>query len=212
MQRARQRGFTLIELLLAISILGLLSLGAYQFLANTSQSAQRLHERQQALLSLARLQSVIANDLGQWVNRPIRDELGDPLPAFVLEPSGALEFTRRGLSNPLDRTRSDMLRVRYEIRDGRLWRLSWTTLDRLQGMQPVATPLGPVLLSLRWRVQGAPGTPVAEFWPPASAGGSARVRAAADAGAPEVVNLELEVEPWGRLRRIYGMPGNDPRL
>jgi len=41
-----QRGFTLIELLLAISILGLMSLGAYQFLANTSQSALRLNERQ----------------------------------------------------------------------------------------------------------------------------------------------------------------------
>lgn len=207
-----QRGFTLIELMLAISILGLISLGAYQFLANTSQSAQRLQARQQALLDLARLQSVIASDLGQWVDRPIRDALGDPLPAFVLEPDGALEFTRRGLSNPLDKNRSDMLRVRYELREGRLWRLSWTTLDRLQGMQPLASPLGPAeLTSLRWRVRGAPGSPVLEFWPPASAGGSARVQATIDAGAPEVVNLELEVPPWGRLRRIYGMPGNDPR-
>ena len=66
-----QRGFTLIELLLAISILGLMSLGAYQFLANTSQSALRLNERQQELLAVERLQAVIAADLDQWVNRPI---------------------------------------------------------------------------------------------------------------------------------------------
>jgi general secretion pathway protein J len=203
-----QRGFTLIELLLAISILGLMSLGAYQFLANTSQSALRLNERQQELLAVERLQAVIAADLDQWVNRPIRDELGDPLPAFVLEPSGAMEFTRRGLSNPLDKPRSDMLRVRYEVREGRLWRLTWTTLDRLQGMKPLESPVGPKELQLQWRVQASPGTSVEQFWPPADAGGSARARSQTR-GAPEIVNLDLDVEPWGRIRRIYWMPSND---
>lgn len=203
-----QRGFTLIELLLAISILGLMSLGAYQFLANTSQSALRLNERQQELLAVERLQAVIAADLDQWVNRPIRDELGDPLPAFVLEPSGAMEFTRRGLSNPLDKPRSDMLRVRYEVREGRLWRLTWTTLDRLQGMKPLESPVGPKELQLQWRVQASPGASVEQFWPPAEAGGSARARSQTR-GAPEIVNLDLDVEPWGRIRRIYWMPSND---
>jgi len=116
-------------------------------------------------LAVERLQAVIAADLDQWVNRPIRDELGDPLPAFVLEPSGAMEFTRRGLSNPLDKPRSDMLRVRYEVREGRLWRLTWTTLDRLQGMKPLESPVGPKELQLQWRVQASPGTSVEQFWP-----------------------------------------------
>ncbi|MEL0028548.1 MAG: type II secretion system minor pseudopilin GspJ [Perlucidibaca sp.] len=204
-----QRGFTLVELLVAMAILAVLSIGAFQFLRNTSVSAQHLGQRQQDLLALERLQGVIANDLSQWVDRPIRDELGDSLPSFVLEPGGALEFTRRGFSNPLDRTRSDMLRVRYELRGDRLWRLTWTTLDRLPGMKPVAAPLGPKGMTLRWRVLARAGGKVGEVWPDISSGASGQSRTVLDRGAPEVVNLELKLPPWGNLRRVYWIPGHE---
>lgn len=204
-----QRGFTLIELLVAIAIMAVLSVGAFNFLHSTSVASERLGKRQQELLALERLQGVIANDLSQWVNRPIRDELGDGLPPFVLEPGGALEFTRRGFSNPLDKTRSDMLRVRYELRDGRFWRLTWTTLDRLPGIKPVAAPLGPKGLSLRWRVLSQSDGKVGQVWPDTSSGASGQSRTVLDQGAPEVVNLEMRLPPWGEIRRVYWMPGND---
>ena len=73
----RERGFTLIELLVAMVIMALMSLGAFNFLSSTSRSAEHLGERQRDLLALERLQAVIASDLSQWVDRPIRDELGD---------------------------------------------------------------------------------------------------------------------------------------
>ena len=104
----RERGFTLIELLVAMVIMALMSLGAFNFLSSTSRSAEHLGERQRDLLALERLQAVIASDLSQWVDRPIRDELGDSLPSFVLATDGSLEFTRRGLSNPLDKQRSEI--------------------------------------------------------------------------------------------------------
>jgi len=204
-----QRGFTLIELLVAIAILALISVGAFNFLHGTSVSAERLGSRQKDLLAVERLQGVIANDLSQWVDRPVRDELGDSLPSFVLEPGGALEFTRRGFSNPLDRTRSDMLRVRYELRGNRLWRLTWTTLDRLPGMKPLAAPLGPEGLSLRWRVLAQAGGKVGQVWPDTSSGATGQSRTVLDQGAPEVVNLEMKLQPWGELRRVYWMPGHE---
>lgn len=204
-----QRGFTLIELLVAMSIMALMSLGAYRFIASTSRTGEILQNRQEQLLALERLQGTIANDLAQWVNRPIRDELGDPLPPFVLETGGALEFTRRGLGNPLDKPRSDLLRVRYELRGDRLWRLTWATLDRLPGQRPLMTPLGPRGVSLTWRVQGDPSQPVQTVWPAISSGASGSGRNVVTVGAPEVVDLQLRILPWGDIRRVYWMPGND---
>lgn len=210
-RRSRQRGFTLIELLVSMAILAVISLGAYGFLSSTSATALKVQERQARLLSLARLQGVIAQDLSQWVNRPIRDELGDPLPPFVLEPGGALEFTRRGLSNPLDKPRSDLIRIRYEMRGQRLWRLSWNTLDRLPGQQPLASPLGPEGLAVRWRVQNGPDAQVLAIWPATSAGANASNRNIVTEGAPETVDLQMQIAPWGELRRVYGLPGHDAR-
>lgn len=207
--RRQQRGFTLVELLVAMAIMALISVGAFSFLSGTSRTAERLATRQQELLALERLQGVIANDLAQWVDRPVRDELGDPLPGFVLEPGGAMEFTRRGLSNPLDRPRSDLLRVRYEVRGKRLWRLTWSTLDRLPGMRPLAAPLGPEGLSLRWRVQGGSNSKIEAVWPPAESGATGQSRAVLTQGAPEVVNLDMKLPPWGDIRRVYWMPGHE---
>lgn len=208
-RRASLRGFTLIELLVSMAILAIISLGAYSFLSSTSATALRVQERQAKLLALARLQGVIAQDLSQWVNRPIRDELGDALPPFVLEPDGSLEFTRRGLSNPLDKARSDLLRVRYEMRGKRLWRLTWNTLDRLPGQKPLAAPLGPKDVTLRWRVQAAPSSPVLSLWPATTSGANASNRNVVTEGAPEVVDLQLQVAPWGEIRRVFLLPSYD---
>lgn len=205
----RQRGFTLIELLVSMAILAIISLGAYSFLSSTSSTALRVQERQARLLAVARMQGVIAQDLSQWVNRPVRDELGDALPPFVLEPDGALEFTRRGLSNPLDKPRSDLIRIRYEMRGKRLWRLSWNTLDRLPGQKPLASPLGPEGLSLRWRVQAGPSAAVLSIWPAITAGANASNRNIVTEGAPGVVDLQMQISPWGDLRRVYLLPGHD---
>lgn len=208
-KRLAARGFTLIELLVAITIMALISVGAFGFLSSTSRTAERLNDKQTQLLSLERMQSVIANDLAQWVDRPIRDELGDALPPFVLTAKGDLEFTRRGLSNPLDKPRSDMLRVRYEMRGKQLWRLTWLTLDRLPGLKPIESPLGPPLDKLRWRVRSSASSRVQDVWPPTSSGATALSGAVLNQGAPAVLNIELIVPPWGDIRRMYLLPDND---
>lgn len=206
---ANQRGFTLIELLVAVAIMALMSAGAYTFISSTSNTAARLQDRQAALLSIQRMQSIIANDLNQWVDRPIRDEFGDALPPFLLTADGALEFTRRGLRNPLDKPRSDLIRVRYELRQGVLWRLSWMTLDRLQGLKPVASPISPPMEQLRWRVMASNQSQTLQTWPPISAGSGAIRNAVVDQGAPRVINLDMVFEAWGQIRRVYRLPDND---
>lgn len=205
----KQRGFTLIELLVSMVIMALVSLGAYRFISSTSRTGEILQAKQQRLLSLERMQSTIASDLAQWVNRPIRDEMGDPLPPFILDQAGGLEFTRRGLSNPLDRSRSDMMRVRYEVRDGQLWRMTWYTLDRLPGQRPLMSPLGPRGVSISWFVQASPYTPVQNVWPSLTSGANAQGLGNTKTGAPEIVNLKINVPPWGDIRREFWLPGND---
>lgn len=204
-----QRGFTLIELVVAMALMALTSLGAYQFLSSTTQTAERLGAQQTQLLALQRMQATISRDLGQWVNRPIRDTLGDPLPALLLTPEGALEFTRRGLSNPLDRQRSDLIRVRYELVEGRLVRQVWSSLDRLPGEQPQSSIISPPGLTIRWRVLDSVGGRVVDVWPPVSVAGTARVGANLNAGTPVAVNFDFTLAPWGSLRRVYVMPEND---
>lgn len=207
--QATERGFTLIELLIAIAIMAIITIGAFTFLTSTSQTSETLNAHQRRLLTLERMQGVISNDLTQFVNRPIRDELGDPMPAFMLDPSGAVEFSRRGLSNPLDKNRSDLLRVRYEVRGDQLWRMTWGTLDRIPGQKPYAAPLGPRGIKVRWRVQANPYAPIGSVWPSISSGATAQSQSVLTAGAPEVVELQFNLVPWGDIRRVFWLPGND---
>ncbi|MFG1491436.1 type II secretion system minor pseudopilin GspJ, partial [Oceanospirillum sp. HFRX-1_2] len=93
-----QSGFTLLELLIAVAIFALIGLAGYKLLNSVIRTYEHTRDRSDSFSQLQKAVSVIEQDLKQLSRRSIRDELGDPLPAFSVNYRGGLplEFTRTG--------------------------------------------------------------------------------------------------------------------
>jgi len=198
----RNAGFTLLELMVALAIFGLLAAMAYGGLdtilkqrQTTDAHAARLAQLQMTVLWLER-------DIEQTVNRPVRDEYGVSLPALQGLEFGRyqLELTRNGWSNPLGRPRSSLQRVAWGVKDGKLIRAYWTTLDRSQDSQPLESEMldGVTKLELRFL---SPNRQWSRTWPDTALGSAApRVQ-------PRAVEVTLETEAEGRITRLFRVPG-----
>lgn len=198
----KQQGFTLLELLVALGIFALLAAMAYGGLNSvmtarqiTTQHAERLSELQMAFLWLGR-------DIEQAVDRSIRDEYALVQPAMLGVETGRyqLELTRTGWRNPAGRTRSNLQRVAYGLRDGNLLRVYWNVLDRAQDSEPLESVLleGVEKLELRFLNNRNKWQ---DSWPSSQLGGTV------SATPPKAVEVTLETKNEGRITRLFRVPG-----
>ena len=139
------KGFTLLEVLISITIFALLSLAAYQVLQGVLRSGEISKDHSQSLTELQRAMLIMEQDFTQIVARLSRDEnteeedlkvltAGDEL--FDSQDQG-IEFTRLGWKNPLGLLpRSNLLRVRYRLKEGQLQRLYFLYPDLIAGQEP----------------------------------------------------------------------------
>jgi len=111
-----------------------------------------------------------------------------------------LELTRTGWRNPAGRTRSNLQRVAYGLRDGNLLRVYWNVLDRAEDSEPLESVLldGVDKLELRFldhknQWQSA--------WP------SSQLGASESGIPPKVVEVTLETKSEGRITRLFRVPG-----
>ena len=196
----RQPGFTLLELLVAIAIFAMLGIGSYRLLATTiaTRDAARTHDN--ALMRLQKVFVVLNRDLSQAVARPVRNDFGDSVAAVLLN-NNQLEFSRQGWPNPLQATRSEMQRLRYELNTkGELWRLSWTQLDRERGMEPSRSLLLEKVEGLQVRVMSSNGQLEPE-WPVQR---NVQTNDGSGLGMmPTGVEVVMSVKPWGEIRRVF---------
>jgi general secretion pathway protein J len=198
----RSGGFTLIEVLLAVGIFAIVGLAASQMLGQMLQAEASTRQRAERLHALQRAVSIVERDLMQVVDRPVRDELGDPLPAL----RGGLddviaEFTRRGWRNPTQLPRAELQRVAYLLEEDRLVRLYWNVLDRAEDSAPVRQVLLDAVESASIEfIAGADDA--SAFWPPQSGGG--------DAGLPAAVRVRLAAQGFGEVERLVLLPGTLP--
>ena len=141
----RNKGFTLLEILIAIVIFALLSLAAYQVLQGVLRSGEISKEHNESLTQLQRAMLIIEQDFTQIVARTSRDSKEEAEDLKVLTTGNLLfdsedqgiEFTRLGWTNPLDLLpRSDLLRVRYRLKEGQLQRLYFLYPDIQTGEEP----------------------------------------------------------------------------
>ena len=208
-------GFTLIEVLIALSITALVSMIAYTSLSSVLTGVGRLRETTDRTYEINRAFMILSRDLRQFVNRPVRDEFGEPEPAL----SGGelarftLSFTRSGWHNPGAYPRSNLQRVNYRIEDDALWRDTYVVLDRagntepnsvqlLEGVEDLQLGFLGSLAQLQVESRGATldTTDWAENWVlDSSVPGQ-------ELAPPVALEISLQLQDWGEIRRLYALP------
>jgi general secretion pathway protein J len=201
----RAGGFTLLELLVAMAIfaiLGTLALSGYTELQRQSEYAEQRLER---LREVQRAMQAIGQDLGQIEPRPIREPLGESLIPAVLATDSieyGLQFTRAGWSNTAGLARPTLQRVGYRLDGEGLWRDHWPVLDRTLVTEPTRVKLLGKVRSVRFRFMNAAREWV-DRWPVSDGtnlAGSERLR-------PAAIEIVLELEDWGEIRRVIEVAG-----
>lgn len=189
-------GFTLIELLIAISISSVLAVMAYGGLQTVLSAKQSSQKFAQQLSEIQLVSLRISNDLRQAVNRKIRDEYGDPLPAMFLNRNiaNSLEWSRAGYRNPARLSRSNVQRVAYRLDQKKLIRTTWPVLDRAQDTEANEIELLSGVDSVEWRFLNTEREWLPD-WPQED-------EKALDQPLPRAVELVFELEGWGKIRRL----------
>ena len=200
----RTGGFTLLELLVAMAIfaiLGTLALTGYTELQKQSEYAEQRLARTR---DVQRAVQIICQDLGQVEPRPVRQPLGEGwLPALMAGESveSRIEFTRAGWSNTAGLERPTLQRVAYRVDQDGLWRDHWPVLDRTIAQEPVRHKLLGNVQGVRFRFLTPAGEWV-ERWP------ATEGRTDADARLrPTAIEVTLDLEDWGEIRRIVEVAG-----
>lgn len=211
----RSGGFTLIEVMIAMAITAFVSMIAYTSLSSVLSAAEGLRENSDRIYEVNRAWMIISRDLRHFAVRPVRDEFGEVEPAITGGELArfTLSFTRAGWHNPNARPRSNLQRVNYRLEDEALWRDTYDVLDRAGNSEPQS-----VLLLDDVEYLGVAFLP--------SLDALQRDRASVELetanwddnwvrdpslpedtlGAPVAVEISLQLNDWGEIRRIYALP------
>lgn len=188
------QGFTLLEMMLALVIFSLLSIAGWQLLNTVSRSSELVaeHERRISEIDMAFL--LMKQDFRQIVDRGVRIDgrvsqqsifTGDTM---LDTDDQAISFVRTGWHNPGQRLpRSELQRVYYRLKDGRLERWYDLVLDTPPGTQPVTRALLENVNSLQF-----------SFF------SNGRWHTALNAELfPEGIRVELELDDLGLIERDF---------
>jgi general secretion pathway protein J len=142
--RFQARGFTLLEVLIAMAITAFIAVAAYTSLSTVISGVDRTREQGDRLHEISRAFGVLSRDLRLVVDRPVRDEFGQVVPALTGGPLARelLSLTRAGWHNTTGAPRSALQRIAYRLDGTALYRLSYPVLDRT----PVGEPREVLLL------------------------------------------------------------------
>jgi len=200
-------GFTLLELLIAITIFSIMATFAYAGLDIILDTKQQTEQHLERLAKMQLGLHLMQMDIEEAVDRPVRDEYGDTQPALR---SGGLsnqllELTRSGYANPMKLPRSQLQRVAYQLEEKTLYRLTWPALDRAQGAEPRRQKLfdGVESLTLSFLDEKLERQ---TSWPPGAQVGEN----AASSALPKGVELVIETDHMGTLRRVFRAPDSLP--
>jgi general secretion pathway protein J len=210
------KGFTLVEVLISLAITAFVSMIAYTSLSSVIVGVEGMRETTDRTYEINRAWMIISRDLRQFVPRPVRDEFGEEEPALSGGPVArfALSFTRAGWHNPNANPRSNLQRINYRIEDEALWRDSYTVLDRAGNTEPQSVLLldGVEYMELAFlaslqgvqKESGGSGLDTSDWvesWivdDQASAAGAA--------SPPVALEIRLQLDDWGEMRRMYALP------
>ena len=198
-QKSPARGFTSIEILVSFMIFGLIGVISSQLLSQTLNAQDDLSDRGTRLNDIHRAMQIIQRDIMQLVDRPIRDQYGDPQRPLLIGTDGIIEFSRGGWRNPLQLPRAEVQRVGYLIQDNKLLRGYWPVLDRAQDTEPAYQTLLTEIEQLEFFALDASGNEYT-FWPVPGANPSDPNTALAG------ILMRIEIPPFGVIERVWEVP------
>ena len=208
-----QAGFTLLELLVAVAIFAVVSAMAYGGLQTVLETRDRVEAEGERLGELQLAQGVLARDLRQHLDRPWIDAWGDRRPALgydALDAEPRLELiTAAGRQGP---QQSVLRRIGYELEDGVLYRLGWTSLDggeeepqtrsRLAGTTEEESRRRIEAVRFTFHYRDPDGTlQETDRWPPDAARG--------EAGRLLALGVTLELGNGEEIPRLFAARGTD---
>ncbi len=163
-----------------------------------------LVREQDDLRTLTRSVALLDRDLRQAVARPVRDNYGAPVPAFI-GAADNMEFTRTGFANPQAELRSNLERVFYALDGDKLERGSYAVLDRAPDTQAQTSVLRDKVAAFRLRYLDAQQR-WQETWPEPNG------NAADGTGArlPRAVEVHIETSTYGEITRVIELVSDWP--
>lgn len=203
----RARGFTLVEILVASAIAAILAAMAFTAMSQAMQNRERIRESQARVIALQATMRSFVQDFSQLAPRPVRVPVGEGYEPALLARGGTaaqVVFTRGGWSNPAGIQRSNLQRVRYELRDGVLYRDHWTVLDTQMQPGPVQRALLDQVeeFSIRYMNDARQWQ---DNWPPQQPGDPGELRFLR--WRPIAVEVTLRLTDWGVITRLIEVPG-----
>ena len=205
----RARGFTLLELLVALSIFAVVSVLAYGGLRSVLSAREHANIQTERLAALQLAVQMLSRDIEQTVQRGVRDPFGDKQPPMTSNANsgkGGLEFTKTGWRNPAGLARSNLQRVGYGMRDDKLIRSTWPMLDRAQASTPREAVILDKVKEFSVRFLDAKSE-WQSYWPPTTANAPGT---SDPMPLPRAVEVSLELEDWGSIKRIFRVPYGAP--
>ncbi len=202
-----QRGFTLVEIMVAVLISAILAVMAFEAMQQALRNRDSVRQAEQRVRAVQNAMRSFVQDFTQLTPRPVRDTLGSEYqPAVSARTTTASEvsFTRGGWMNPAGLGRSTLQRVRYSLREGKLYRDYWMVLDAQLEPRPMSKEMLTGVKSFRLRFMND-GRTWQDDWPPPT------LNTAPDERwmrwRPIAVEVTLELDDWGKLTRIIEVAG-----
>jgi general secretion pathway protein J len=195
----RQRGFTLVEVLVALTIFALMSMLAYRGLNSMLGTRAHLAEDNRRWRDLALTLAQLEQDLGQAVNRPVRDSGGLLQPALLGNPQARADEAQLSVSRMGSAWQTgvaaDVQRHGYRLHNGTLEQLVWPVLDQAPLSAPAVYPLLDRVSRFELRYLDAAGN-----WQPSwPLPGAAAV-------LPAALEVVVELDGGISVTRVFALP------
>ena len=210
-KKTKTAGFTLVELLVAVAIFASVAVMAASGLNSTLSARKTLDESANRLSELQRGMNIIQSDIEQIINRKVRDEYGDMLPAIQGSASdGYIIFTRTGAQNPLKLQRSSLQRVAYLIDDTDLVRQAWYFVDGTTDNTAQETVIISNIDSMEFSFLSEEEK-WEEQWPTSSLESDDNDKAPTPSPMPKAIELRMVLMDYGEITRLFIVPGGDAK-
>ena len=191
---AKQSGITLLELLVVIAVFSIMSVAAYSGLQNSLKAEENFSASMKDLEAVQMSLTLFQRDIMQLSPRGIRDAFGDDEAAIILLNGQELVFSRGGNFSSLKLDHAELTRVSFSLQDEQFIRSYWRHLDSTQGDRPLSASLLSRVTNLQIRVLDQNNSWHLD-WPISD---NAKIRA---------LELTIELEDWGEIRRLFPAPG-----